>query len=52
MEYISKKLTTSQINWPTREKEAYAIVAALEKWQGYIGYGKVDIFSDNKTLGA
>ena len=32
VEDISRKLTASQVNWPTREKEAYAIVAALEEW--------------------
>ena len=52
VEYISRKITASQVNWPTREKEAYAIVAALEKWEGYLGCGKVDILFDDETLGA
>ena len=35
--FFSRKLTASQLNWSPREKEAYAIVASLVKWAGWIG---------------
>ena len=34
--YMSRKLTKSQINWPTIEQECYAIVQAVEKWDKYL----------------
>ncbi|CAF5195924.1 unnamed protein product, partial [Rotaria sp. Silwood1] len=34
--YMSKKLTRTQINWPTIEQECYAIVQAIEKWDKYL----------------
>ena len=35
--FFSRKLQQSQQNWSPREKEAYAIVSALEKWDSWIG---------------
>ena len=36
--FMSRKLTTSQSRtWDVRDKEAYAVVSALEKWAGWIG---------------
>ncbi|EZG43551.1 putative retrotransposon protein, partial [Gregarina niphandrodes] len=36
IEYMSKTLSEVEVRWPTREKEAYAIVAALRKFDVYI----------------
>ena len=36
--FMSRKLTESQNRtWSTRDKEAYAVVFALEKWASWIG---------------
>ena len=36
--FLSRKLTDSQDRtWDVRDKEAYAIVSALDKWGGWIG---------------
>ena len=49
--FMSRKLAPSQIRtWDTRDKEAYAIVSALEKWAGWIGLQPVLILTDHKTL--
>ena len=50
--FHSRKLTGSQINWSTREKECYAIISALEKWGSYIGRARVDVRTDHLTLKA
>ena len=36
--FESKKLSLSQRNWPTHEKELYAVVHALKAWRHYL-YG-------------
>ena len=48
--FFSRKLARSQKNWTPREKETYAIVAALRKWGGYIGYQPVVVSTDHKSL--
>ena len=48
---MSRKLTTSQSRtWDVRDKEAYAVVSALEKWASWIGQHPVLILTDHKTL--
>ena len=47
---FSRKLGGSQLNWVPREKETYAIVAALRKWAGVIGYMPVTVYTDHKAL--
>ena len=48
--FCSSKLTETQVRWDVREKEAYAIIRALTKWQQYIGTSPVDLLSDHRTL--
>jgi hypothetical protein len=47
---FSRKLTKSQLNWAVGEKESYAVVAALLKWAGLIGFQPVVVTSDHKSL--
>ena len=46
----SRKLGHSQLNWTAREKETYAVVMALRKWGGYIGYQPVEVYTDSRSL--
>ena len=48
--FFSRKLTSSQLNWSPREKEAYAVVASLIKWAGWIGTTPVEVVTDHKSL--
>ena len=38
------------MNWSPREKEAYAVVASLTKWAGWIGTSPVAVITDHKSL--
>ena len=48
--FYSRKLTGSQLNWTAREKETYAIVCALRKWMGWIGFQPITVRTDHKSL--
>ena len=48
--FFSRKLGKNQLNWTPREKETYAIVAALRKWSGWIGLQPVVVTTDHKSL--
>lgn len=50
VEFMSKKLTETQQRWPVHEREAWAIVAALEKFDCYLRGRKFRVFSDNSSL--
>ena len=48
--FFSRKLSGSQLNWSPRERERYAIVAALLKWHGWVGNKAVEVRTDHGSL--
>ena len=48
--FCSRKLTASQRKWAPREQETYAIIMALRKWSGWIGYQLVLVMKDHRSL--
>ena len=50
--FYSRKLTPSQKRLTPREQETYAIVSALRKWAGWIGFQPVLILTDHRALEA
>lgn len=47
--FFSKKLGQHELNWPTHEKELFAIKLALEKWRHYLYGREFDIYTDNSA---
>lgn len=48
--YLSKKFTSTQMNWPATEQECYAIIYAIEKWHKYLDGRPFIIETDHKPL--
>ena len=48
--FFSRKLSGSQLSWSLREKECYAIVAALLKWHGLVGNKRVEVRTDHRSF--
>jgi hypothetical protein len=48
--YESHKFNDKEVNWPTHERELYAIVYALQKWRHYVGTRDVKVFTDHAPL--
>ena len=48
--FFSRQLTGSQLHWSPRERECYAIVAALLKWHGWVGNKRVEVRTDHRSL--
>ena len=48
--YESRKLTGSQLRWPTHEKKLYAVVHCLKSWRHYVNGRKTKVFTDNISL--
>ena len=49
--FWSRKLTSGQRRgWSPREKETYALVEALKKWAGCIGFQPVVVLTDHQAL--
>ena len=48
--YFSKKLNGAALNYPTYDKELYALVRTLETWQHYLWPKEFVIHSDHEAL--
>ena len=48
--FASKKLTNTQSRWSTIEREAYAVIWALNRFKSWICLSKIKIFSDHNPL--
>ena len=48
--YFSEKLTGATLNYPTYDKELYALVRALKTWQHYLWAKEFVIHSDHESL--
>ena len=52
IQYVSKQLSGSQLNWATIEKEAYAVIYALNKLRLYLYGAAFTIYTGHKPLKA
>lgn len=48
--YYSKKLTPCQVRWSTIEREAYGVIASLQKFDTWIFGAKIEVVSDHNPL--
>jgi hypothetical protein len=48
--FFSQKLTGSQVHWSTIEKEAYAVIASLNKFEHIVYSARIVVFSDHNPL--
>ncbi|XP_019056297.1 PREDICTED: LOW QUALITY PROTEIN: uncharacterized protein LOC109116034 [Tarenaya hassleriana] len=48
--YFSEKLSGAQLNYPTYDKELYALVRALQTWQHYLWPKEFIIHTDHEAL--
>jgi hypothetical protein len=48
--YFSEKLNGAALNYPTYDKELYALVRALETWQHYLWPKEFFIYTDHESL--
>ena len=48
--YFSEKLSRVALNYPTYDKELYALVQTLEKWQHYLWPKEFVIHTDHESL--
>ena len=50
VEFMSQKLSSVQRRWPVREREAYAIIAALNKFRPYLHSRPFMVITDHQSL--
>ena len=50
IEFMSKKLVASQLNWHSNEKECFAVLTACKKWYKYLVAAPFTVLSDHKNF--
>ena len=50
VQYVSHQLSGSQLRWATIEKEAYAVVYAIQKLRPYLYGADVTVYTDHRPL--
>jgi hypothetical protein len=50
VQYVSKQFSTAQMKWPTYEREAFAIVHAVDKLRPYLYGHPFEVVTDHKPL--
>ena len=50
IQYLSRQLSPTQVRWSTIEKEAYAIIFAINKIRPYLWGSPITVFTDHKPL--
>lgn len=50
VEFLSKNLNEIQRRWPTHEREAYAIVHALQQFDPYLRGRQFEVWTDNMSI--
>lgn len=50
VEFLGKILSDAERRWPAHEREMWAVVYALRKWECYLKGRKVQLLTDNKSL--
>lgn len=50
LEFASKKFSAAELNWSTREKEAFAIKWSVQKFECYLKGAKVYVLTDHSSL--
>lgn len=50
IEFTSKKLSGAQLRWPIREKEAFAIIHCLQKFDPFLRSRPFTVYTDHQSL--
>lgn len=48
--FVSHKLTETELNWPTHDKEMYAIIYTLKQCRPYVEGKRVTVITDHNSL--
>ena len=50
VEWLSKSFDQTQLNWSVGEKECYAAIHAIEKWEKYLKVRHFTLYTDHQNL--